>query len=323
MDSNGSNFSFSSNDVDLAREAHEAVGLNLDVARGGNTEFSCETTGMISKDFSLYYKSYGAQVVLDAPPVSDYWLSVPISSQCDSQGNKRIRLVSRASRMACPERHDPLIVPEQAEGLGLRIDQHFLARKLSALADRDVKGSVCFDPEFQANSHIAQAIANLTVLAIHSPDDWSPLGNPIFRTNFLDVVTSILLLNSPHSHTQLLKYPAVSGTRAVRRAIDYIHSQIDEPITLADLAQVSGVPIRTLGYQFNRSTGYSPLGYLRKARLEAARVQLQSETGKSVTQIALHLGFTNLGRFTAYYKNHFGETPSTTIKRRRSTKPGH
>ena len=55
----------------------------------------------------------------------------------------------------------------------------------------------------------------------------------------------------------------------------------------------------------------------KERRLEAANLALLSaEPGETnVTQVALDLGFDQLGRFSADYKKAFGEFPSATLAR--------
>jgi transcriptional regulator GlxA family with amidase domain len=99
-----------------------------------------------------------------------------------------------------------------------------------------------------------------------------------------------------------------------------MHAHLDQPITLADLVSASGVPGRTLLKHFENRWGMSPMRYLRKARLEHAQAALlRAEPGDTVTQIAMSLGFHHLGRFASEYRRRFGESPSETRRRSRSS----
>jgi transcriptional regulator GlxA family with amidase domain len=56
----------------------------------------------------------------------------------------------------------------------------------------------------------------------------------------------------------------------------------------------------------------SPMQWVRGVRLDAIRDALKSDPQQNVTTLAMWFGFFHLGRFSAYYKERFGELPSQT-----------
>lgn len=62
----------------------------------------------------------------------------------------------------------------------------------------------------------------------------------------------------------------------------------------------------------------TPLAYLRSRRLERVRETRRAAAAggaeASVTQIAQRHGSAHLGRFSAYYRERFGESPSETLR---------
>src|SRR5262249_16767323 len=76
--------------------------------------------------------------------------------------------------------------------------------------------------------------------------------------------------------------------------------------------KASGMPQRTLHRQFRRILGATPLAYLRLIRLVAAHDRLLEPGSGSVSDIALQVGYTHLGRFAADYRRRFGKLPSAT-----------
>ena len=75
--------------------------------------------------------------------------------------------------------------------------------------------------------------------------------------------------------------------------------------------------VRTLQEGFNRELETSPMAYLRRVRLRHARDALvHADAGATtVRSVATGLGFLHLGRFTAAYREAFGENPSVTLRR--------
>jgi AraC-like DNA-binding protein len=108
----------------------------------------------------------------------------------------------------------------------------------------------------------------------------------------------------------------------LREALEWLKLRLDKPIVLDDLAAAAGVRPRTLEAQFRLHLGTTPMGWVRKTRLARARQQLlASREEANVTDIALANGFTELGRFSARYRQAFGELPSETLKASRRAAP--
>jgi AraC-like DNA-binding protein len=100
------------------------------------------------------------------------------------------------------------------------------------------------------------------------------------------------------------------------RALGWLRAHLSEPIQLELLAQISGVRPRTLESQFRLFLGTTPLGWVRRMRLARARQELlRAGRESTITDIALSIGFTQLGRFAAEYRKAFGELPSNTLER--------
>jgi len=110
--------------------------------------------------------------------------------------------------------------------------------------------------------------------------------------------------------------------RDVVRVIEWARGHLNEPIRLAALARIAGVPPRTLETHFLRFLGTTPLGWVRQARLTHARRALLASGGRAtVSDVAVGCGFDQLGRFAAQYCRRFGELPSETLRRIRRSRP--
>ncbi|WKG03467.1 helix-turn-helix domain-containing protein [Mycolicibacterium sp. HK-90] len=101
----------------------------------------------------------------------------------------------------------------------------------------------------------------------------------------------------------------------LRRAVAYIEANADRDIALVDIAEAVYVTPRALQYMFRRHLDVSPMGYLRRVRLDHARQQLlkADPTTTTVQAVAARWGFAHTGRFAAAYRHAFGENPSDTL----------
>lgn len=109
-----------------------------------------------------------------------------------------------------------------------------------------------------------------------------------------------------------------SGPRAVHRAVDLIEGHPERPLSVSSLARQFGVSVRSLQEAFRRNLGVSPTAYLREIRLRRAHADLLAadpDEGLTVTDVAGRWGFAHLGRFSASYRERYGEPPSQTLRR--------
>jgi len=96
---------------------------------------------------------------------------------------------------------------------------------------------------------------------------------------------------------------------AVREAIRLMRDHIEEPLTLAEIAQQVGIGTRQLERLFMRHVGMSPLRRYMQLRIEHAR-ELLIYSDRRIIDIAVASGFTSTSQFAAWYRRIFGTNPS-------------
>ena len=107
----------------------------------------------------------------------------------------------------------------------------------------------------------------------------------------------------------------------VRQTERFARTRLGEPLYITELCTHLKISQRILRSAFHAIHHQSPYRYLRKIRLlEARRVLLMTRArDATVTSIARDHGFVELGRFAVEYRALFGESPSSTLNRRRSS----
>jgi AraC-like DNA-binding protein len=102
----------------------------------------------------------------------------------------------------------------------------------------------------------------------------------------------------------------------LRRAVDFIDSNITNDISLSDIAESIHVTPRAVQYMFRRHLGTTPLQYLRRIRLHYAHLDLLAGDRRqdTVTSVASRWGFMHTGRFAVLYRQTYGQSPHATLR---------
>ena len=97
----------------------------------------------------------------------------------------------------------------------------------------------------------------------------------------------------------------------LRTLMALMRKNIEEPLTLVELAEVGEISRRQMERLFQVHLGISPSRYYLDLRLSHAQRLLQ-QTNESITNVALASGFVNISHFSSCYKDTFGMSPSAT-----------
>jgi AraC-like DNA-binding protein len=202
--------------------------------------------------------------------------------------------------------------------LMLTIDKTRIERYLQALLDEPVRRPVRFESRLDL-AGAGQGLAAAVLTLRRALQRCGPAGpSPVLAAEIEHGILTTLLLGQRHNYTDaIFSVRALPPPRVVRRVVELIDSVPQTAFTVADLAEFAGVSERSLHTAFRRQFGISPMSYLRRRRLEHAHDELLrlDPAGARVTDVALRYGFTHPGRFAAIYRAHFGESPSTTLRR--------
>jgi AraC-like DNA-binding protein len=103
----------------------------------------------------------------------------------------------------------------------------------------------------------------------------------------------------------------------LRAAVEYVHARAAEPTSVSEIASAAGLSVRATQEAFQRHLGLTPMQYLQQVRLDHVRRELlQADPATTAVQsIARRWGFAHLGRFSAAYRNAYGEYPRNTLRR--------
>jgi signal transduction histidine kinase/DNA-binding response OmpR family regulator len=102
--------------------------------------------------------------------------------------------------------------------------------------------------------------------------------------------------------------PCSETYRAVLKAMAYIHDHYSEAISRSDVAKHVGLSERHLTRCFRQETGLTPIEYLNRYRVKRAKALLEAGD-KSITEVAMEVGFSTSGYFTRVFRQEVGVSP--------------
>jgi AraC family transcriptional regulator len=88
---------------------------------------------------------------------------------------------------------------------------------------------------------------------------------------------------------------------------EMIDARLGDDLNVGDLARETGLDIRSFTRAFRSATGLAPYEYLTLRRLERARELLQTE--RSITDIAMSVGYANPSKFAAAFRRLYDCSP--------------
>ena len=192
-------------------------------------------------------------------------------------------------------------------------------QRLELLLDGQKIDSVVFRPAFDQTRGPGATIRHMIdfLFAEWARSD-SLLTNEIATRTFEDNLVLYLLLGLRHSHTERLQQQrAAAAPGNVKRAEEFMRTNTGAPLTIVGIAQAAGCSVRALQEAFHRFRGATPMGALRRIRLEAARVEmLHNGRTESIARIAAGHGFSNPSRFARLFRRTYGTYPSEALPTR-------
>jgi AraC-like DNA-binding protein len=132
----------------------------------------------------------------------------------------------------------------------------------------------------------------------------------------ISFIEKILSINIFNEGQYLETFKCEDNWKLFKDIIDSV-SIYRECVSINDIANMHNIQQRSLYNLFKKYIGISPSQYLLAYKLCAAQSSLVRERclDDPVTRAAVNSEFYHLGRFSQYYKNHFGHLPSETVNR--------
>lgn len=121
--------------------------------------------------------------------------------------------------------------------------------------------------------------------------------------------------DAQRNRNYLERMPHRKPTEAfIPAAIEFMKTNYPQPLTLADIARVTGYSPNHFHHVFTDVMGRTPLHYLLGVRIRHAKYLL-AQTGKTLSEIAYECGFSSQAYFTEQFKKATYTTPGQYRRR--------
>lgn len=258
---------------------------------------------------------YSARVHIDAGNFEGLMLMMSCTSGSARarQGRSEASWLSGQTVPMSPDVRSQLEFDADFAQRSVRIDLALLdelcARRLGRRLDDPVRFLLL---PFSSGLEKAWQSAMNLALAYESADIQLP---PHASKAFDEFMLSLLLDLAPHNYSDEIKGPhPLAAPRTVREA-ERLMREANGLASVHEIAATVAVSVRSLEAGFREWKQETPVAFMRRLRLAAAREQLSDpDTQTTVTNVALSSGFLHLSRFAQYYVAAFNQHPSETLR---------
>jgi AraC-like DNA-binding protein len=240
-------------------------------------------------------------------------MHLPLEHGAEYQiGRRRLHSARDVAVLLCPG-HDYTVVTPPGESLALLVEPSLLEVEIDALLARRPGNWMLKSMRLSlspANIRMLRDLVKRHSVAVGQAqltpglDELRAVKNEMAAWLAKRVVDADGLMSMSASRRQV-----------AQRVDGWIRQHLSQPITLEHLTAASRVSARSVQEACRVQWGQTPLELVAARRLEAARSALAAGAVATVTEAAVHCGFSHLGRFSISYRRAFGESPSDTLAR--------
>lgn len=235
----------------------------------GTKIFSASVNYIGLQHVSLSYAAFSPAMQMEFPAVDQFLQLIPTRGKAEiSSGSNTAILKPGDCALVSPDTGYRASYPADRGLLLLSIDARALTAKLTAMAGIDVNKPLRMELQQDSTQPVARALREYIGLLV---DVLNTANGPLPKwwvAQAEELVMTMLLFGHRHNYSDLLegRQSLDVAEWQVRRVEEYIEANWQQPITLEDLAEVSGVSAIDLCDTFQKVRGYSPVEFAFRVR---------------------------------------------------------
>jgi AraC family transcriptional regulator len=145
-------------------------------------------------------------------------------------------------------------------------------------------------------------------LALKAEMESGYIGGRLYEESLATAITVHLLRHYCNHKPKTKSYSNGLSSSKLRSALDYIQDNLDQSLSLDELARQVGISQYYFCSLFKQSVGVSPWQYVIERRIERAKELLRTSE-MSLSEIALLCGFANQNHLNRHFRKLVGVTP--------------
>ncbi|MCP5193787.1 MAG: AraC family transcriptional regulator [Pseudomonadales bacterium] len=269
---------------------------------------------------AIMFLRYGAEIRIDVSQLGFFLLEFPLTGASTTYcGKGNVLSEPGQAVVAGPYQQFATEWTADCSKLLIKIENSALENYLSTLLGRRQIRALDFEMRIDLAAGSSSSLLRVVRWILEEMDQPDSLFNsaPLAGQQCQRMLMWALLYSQPNNYSEeLAARQLVQIPHYVLQTEQYIHEHYTEAMSLEQLVEQSNVSERTLLEGFKRFHDVSPMKLLKLTRLDYVHLALKEAdpATSNVTDIAMAAGFSQLGKFSAEYKERFGVSPSETLK---------
>jgi AraC family transcriptional regulator len=165
-------------------------------------------------------------------------------------------------------------------------------------------------PQFAVYDRLLEQLATAIAEAASDP---LPFSN-LFVDQLARTFAARLVVAHSTARTAPIQVPKGLSDRQLTLLSEYVEANLQEKLSLPDLANAANLSSNHFAQLFKRSTGQTPYHYVLQRRIDRAQ-HLLLEKDTPIAQIAVECGFGDQTHLTRTFKRILGVTPASFRKK--------
>lgn len=260
---------------------------------------------LISVDYSVYYRKV-SQLTWESQASSDYAIATLSAGEIEYTTANEVGKLEPSQALILEPNTTFKASGKRVEFLFLVIASAIVIQHAVSMRLVPPKSTVSFPHEpvindSDLNALLARLVAELGVE--------KPGREIVMRAVVEQLIVQILRRYAVPKLSEELELSRVGLIdRRIRRSVELMHSQLDQELSLRDLAAASYLSPFHFARLFKKLTGVTPHSYLASIRTNKAQLLL-AETEFSITEIGMRVGYLSASHFTKAFRTATGTTP--------------